>query len=188
MFYHPDDLQKGISNQMAERYRGCSDRGQFRPWALLQTSEWGRAFRFVYPILLVSSFEKAYLYDVETGNLVQTIKDTQAVVGGDTLGDINYVELNESYVFICGTQELRVFNRSNGTIALQLTNETLESVPHVQLGTDSAINGESNILTLPFVPGRTNPNRQRGMFIGGESPYRVSSNSAQQCYNTTYYD
>ena len=55
--------------------------------------ELGRAFRFVYPTLLVAGYNKAYLYDVETGNLVQTVENTQTPRDGIFLGDINYVEL-----------------------------------------------------------------------------------------------
>lgn len=76
--------------------------------------ELGRAFRFVYPILFVAGLNKAYLYDVETGDLVQTIEDTQVLRDGLILGDINYVEISPLHAFICGTLQLRLFERRSG--------------------------------------------------------------------------
>lgn len=52
-------------------------RGEFAPWALLHPPTFTRAYRFVYPILLVVSMTKAFLYDVRTGVMVQEINHLQ---------------------------------------------------------------------------------------------------------------
>jgi len=96
-------------------------RGHFKPWALLEMPEFTSAFRFVYPTLVVVAWDRAYLWDIPTGRLIQTIAETQrAVVGADgpgpieLLGDINYVEVSERHVFICGTHMIRIFSRASG--------------------------------------------------------------------------
>ena len=38
-------------------------KGTFKPWAVLHIPELTRAYRFVYPTLLVVGTEKAYLWD-----------------------------------------------------------------------------------------------------------------------------
>ncbi|KAI0079285.1 hypothetical protein K474DRAFT_683461 [Panus rudis PR-1116 ss-1] len=111
-----DQVQIQLGEGTARIARIIRSRLYFRPWALLSTPEWGQAFRFVYPYLLVASLTKAYVYDVVSAILVQTIEDTQNVNDPTNvqLGDINYVELNDKYVFICGSIELRIYSRSNG--------------------------------------------------------------------------
>jgi hypothetical protein len=69
-----------------------------------------RAFRFVFPTLLVASHTNAYLWDVPSGRLIQTIPEIQ---GKTELGSIRYVELSAKYVVICGKKQLRIFSRSN---------------------------------------------------------------------------
>ncbi|KAJ3006158.1 hypothetical protein NUW54_g4036 [Trametes sanguinea] len=75
-------------------------RGHFRPWRLITTPEFGRAYRFVYPCLLVSGLRRAFLWDVRTGQLVLQLDNVQ---GDSPAGDINYVELSASHVFICSS-------------------------------------------------------------------------------------
>ncbi|KAF8650742.1 hypothetical protein AX16_005054 [Volvariella volvacea WC 439] len=53
--------------------------GQFVPWALLRVDEPTVAFRFVYPHLLVSSIDTAFLWDVRTGQLAQKIEGLQSL-------------------------------------------------------------------------------------------------------------
>lgn len=89
-------------------------RGRFRPWALLVAPESTRAFRFVYPTLVVLSDTTAYLWDVRTGLISQTIPDIQKNATR-TLGSVNYVEVSDRHVFICGTNILRIFSRADGT-------------------------------------------------------------------------
>lgn len=91
-------------------------KGHFRPWAVLTVPEFGRAFRFVYPTLVVVCFETAYLYNVLSCELSQTIPDIQVAINGKNLGGINYVELGPQYVFICGSIQLRIFDRTSGAL------------------------------------------------------------------------
>lgn len=50
-------------------------RGHFSPFATIESPSPIRAYRFIYPILLVGSFnaQEAYLFDVPTKSLVATI-------------------------------------------------------------------------------------------------------------------
>ncbi|CDO77035.1 hypothetical protein BN946_scf184403.g10 [Trametes cinnabarina] len=92
-------------------------RGHFRPWRLINTPEFGRAYRFVYPSLLVSGLRKAYVWDVRTGALLQELENVQ---GDSNAGDINYVELSASHVFICSSSALRVFSRETKAMILEI--------------------------------------------------------------------
>ncbi|KAI0783060.1 hypothetical protein C8Q75DRAFT_785619 [Abortiporus biennis] len=115
----PDSDQWKACEDAANQYGGMEGPGHFKPWALLTSPEMGRAFRFVYPTLLVASFTKAYLYDIESAQLVQTIKDVQPSPIGN-FGSITYVELNQDYVFICSIFSLTVFSRATGACVLSL--------------------------------------------------------------------
>ena len=92
-------------------------RGHFRPWALLRPPDSTRAFRLSYPILGSTSRNTIYLWDVRTGALVQQIDEIQQLNSDDVnnsrdpLGEINYIEVGEKYVFVCGRLALRVFER-----------------------------------------------------------------------------
>ena len=92
-------------------------RGHFRPWALLRPPHGMRAFRLSYPILGSTSRNTIYLWDVRTGALVQQIDDIQKLNSDniynsqDLLGEINYIEVGEKYVIVCGRLALRVFER-----------------------------------------------------------------------------
>jgi hypothetical protein len=41
-----------------------------------------------------------------------TIHDIQTVVDRGILGRINYVEMSDRYIIICGSQQLRIFSKS----------------------------------------------------------------------------
>jgi len=117
--FPPDTIQLAHSSASESSSLGRNRRGEFEPWALLRSPEWGRAFRFVYPTLLVGSFLKAYLFDVESAQLIQTIENTQQI-DGEPLGEIHYVEVNDRHVFICGSVELRIFNRTDGRLTFRM--------------------------------------------------------------------
>lgn len=55
-------------------------RAQFAPYALFQMPQHTRAYRFVYPTLLVASLERAFLWDIRTGEMVQTLDGIQSVL------------------------------------------------------------------------------------------------------------
>lgn len=101
-----------------------STQGLFRPWALLHPLKRTRAFRFSYPILCAAAWNCAFLWDVRTGALVQTIENTQLNAHGspsDALREINYIEIGPRHVFLCGGEGfLRVFSRATGNCVLNI--------------------------------------------------------------------
>jgi hypothetical protein len=62
--------------------------------------------------LVVAAENQAFIWDIPSMRHAITIYDTQAPVDGAILGRINYVEMNERYVILCGSQQLRIFSRS----------------------------------------------------------------------------
>lgn len=107
----PDDAQLKAGLQSMSEIARDDKRGCFKPWALLRVPEIGRAYRFVFPTLLVVSWSKAYLYNAVEGKLTQTIE-----IAPDDEEDVSvhYVEVNEEYVFVCFTKNLRIYARLNG--------------------------------------------------------------------------
>lgn len=88
-------------------------RGQFVPWARLLVPENGRAFKLTRGTLLVCSAQRAFLYDVETAELQQTIEVQSS-------GQLRYVDVSEQHVFIVSTLELNVYDRANGLRVLSI--------------------------------------------------------------------
>lgn len=74
------------------------------------------AFRFVYPTLVVCGQDAAWLYDVLTCQFVKAIPNIQALVDRTRLGAVYYVELSTQYVIICGSNQLRIFDRSSAAL------------------------------------------------------------------------
>lgn len=108
----PDEHQLRVSAAATEFHRSSNLRGHFIPWALIEMPSFGRVSRLVYPILVMASEERAFLWDVQTAHLKITIQDIQRPIEGTILGRINYVELCEQYVVICGSKQLRIFSNS----------------------------------------------------------------------------
>ncbi|ESK83113.1 hypothetical protein Moror_6045, partial [Moniliophthora roreri MCA 2997] len=117
----------------AAEYAHTYPRGHFVPHALLQFPRPTRAFRFVYPTLLVGGWDEAYCLDVPTRTLAQTISGTQEPtvpinssedddenIVLEPLGEINYVEVSAKHVFICGSNTLRIFDRQSGACVLDM--------------------------------------------------------------------
>ena len=100
--------------------------------------------------------DSAYLHDVRTGALVQTI--------GIRSDDISYVDVNETHVFVCEPGALRVFSRANGG------NEVLRIQHGISLskvlGPSTPINRDPFVSVLPLHPrvGEHTP-----IFMAGES-------------------
>lgn len=97
----------------------------FRPWAVLHMPEPTSAFRFVYPTLIVAAYDRAYLWDVPSGKLIQTIQGCQFISSEDGDNDhlhrIVYVEISERHVFLVGQFYLRIFSRATGKSILDLS-------------------------------------------------------------------
>ncbi|KAF9078790.1 hypothetical protein BDP27DRAFT_1441172 [Rhodocollybia butyracea] len=119
----------------SEEHSDTYPKGHFKPWAILTMPQPTRAFRFVYPTLLVGAWDHAFLYDILSLNLIQTITPIQepedpaaafALVVANApsfdapkprlrrLSQINYVEVDTRHVFICGVNALRIFSRETG--------------------------------------------------------------------------
>lgn len=123
----PDAAQERAYSDSVEMYSSARcNRGHFRPWALLTTPERSRALRFVFPVLAVPSWNNVYLWDVRTGEMIQTVKGTQhqrPITGPGSqgpLGQIHYVELSDRHVFLCGSRSLRIFSRTTGKCVLDI--------------------------------------------------------------------
>ncbi|KAF8148668.1 hypothetical protein B0H34DRAFT_736501 [Crassisporium funariophilum] len=125
----PDLKQKRVYDEVRSLYMNLLDPestlGQFQPWALLRMPEPTRAYRFVYPTLLVSSFQHVYLWDIPSGKLIQTLDDIQNLSAPDAqpdvgLGSIKYVEMSSRHVFLAGGYLLRVFDRLTGKSVMDI--------------------------------------------------------------------
>ncbi|KAH9917540.1 uncharacterized protein B0H18DRAFT_913396 [Fomitopsis serialis] len=124
---YPDSPQR-IASLFAEARYSTNNRGHLSPWALLTTTQPTFAYRFAYPTLIVMSMDTAYLWDIPTSTLVQTIRDAEEPFthndgDGDERSTISYVDVSARHIFICGWHELRIFNRSDGTLALRIPSQ-----------------------------------------------------------------
>ncbi|KAG2336881.1 hypothetical protein BDR05DRAFT_896120, partial [Suillus weaverae] len=126
--FRPDDSMIKASREAAQRHASSTNRGHFRPWALLQMPEFTRAFRFSYPTLLSAGANNAYLWDVPTSRLVETISNIQAPNQDGTLGPLSYVEVNDQYAFFCGANQLRIFARGGGALVYHLGIKDLQCI------------------------------------------------------------
>ncbi|KAF4562491.1 hypothetical protein EYR40_004692 [Pleurotus pulmonarius] len=116
------------SRQLDAYARSCvlypASRVRFRPWLLLHMPIHTRAYRFVYPSLLVSGTDEAFIFDIPTGARVQVIDDLQDVnPHGDAMDDINYVDLDVRHVFVCCESVLKVFSRETGRCVLEIASD-----------------------------------------------------------------
>ncbi|KAF8966653.1 hypothetical protein BDZ97DRAFT_1917462 [Flammula alnicola] len=62
--------------------RTLNSKARFTPHAVLHMPEATSAFRFVYPHLLVVSLERAFVWDVRTGKVVETVEGIQVIQPG----------------------------------------------------------------------------------------------------------
>jgi hypothetical protein len=109
----PPSTQMAAAARAAEVYQQYAPRGHFRPWALLTFPDsTARRHRFVYPTLLCTSNQHAFLHDVHTGSLVQTINlNIQTYCS---------VDLSERHVFLRESDMVRVFSRESGIEILRI--------------------------------------------------------------------
>ncbi|KAF4623168.1 hypothetical protein D9613_001312 [Agrocybe pediades] len=78
----PDERQENVVNYLVHLSSNTANfKGRFTPHAVLNMPEPTRAYRFVYPTLLVASLERAYLWDVTSGTTVQVIENIQVIRG-----------------------------------------------------------------------------------------------------------
>ncbi|KAF8256986.1 hypothetical protein EI94DRAFT_1671647 [Lactarius quietus] len=108
----PSDRQVAVSAQVAELYRHYAPRGQFQPWALLRSPESVYAYRLRYPTLIFANHEHAFLYDVRTGALVQTINFH--------LRALYSVDVTERHAFLCDLYVVHVYLLESGVEVLRI--------------------------------------------------------------------
>ena len=106
----PDKAQMDMSARAATVFHQYAPRGHFRPWALLRSPADARTYRLAYPTLICVSSERAFLYDVRPGSLVQTIDIRFRIPC--------YVDVNERHAFMCEPDAVHVFSRESGTEVL----------------------------------------------------------------------
>ena len=96
--------------------------GYFRPWAVLHMPEPASVFRFVYPTLVVAAYDRAFLWDIPSGKLIQIMEGFQLIISDNGsnhyLQAIVNVEISERHVFIAGEFYLRVLSRETGKSVL----------------------------------------------------------------------
>ncbi|KAJ3815188.1 hypothetical protein F5876DRAFT_31173 [Lentinula aff. lateritia] len=141
----PDQIS--ASEESYQKHAATYPKGHFKPWAILRMPRLTSAFRFVYPTLLVGAWDHAFLWDIPSRELVQTITSIQeaedpnsafAVVVANApsfdapaprlgpLGNLNYVDVDEKHIFICGVTALRVFSRATGKCVLDVSSARRE--------------------------------------------------------------
>ncbi|KAJ4488680.1 hypothetical protein C8R41DRAFT_981845 [Lentinula lateritia] len=141
----PDQIS--ASEESYQKHAATYPKGHFKPWAILRMPRLTSAFRFVYPTLLVGGWDHAFLWDIPSCELVQTITSIQeaedpnsafAVVVANApsfdapaprlgpLGNLNYVDVDEKHIFICGVTALRVFSRATGKCVLDVSSARRE--------------------------------------------------------------
>jgi hypothetical protein len=115
--------------------------------------EFTRAFRFVYPALLVATGNSAYVWDIPTATLVQTIPET------GLNGGISYVELSSRHVFICGEELLRIFSREDGSNVLDISS-TRDSYAAWNFSPNPVNDSETNSTPGVLVPYCIHPSHE----------------------------
>ncbi|EJD07887.1 uncharacterized protein FOMMEDRAFT_150476 [Fomitiporia mediterranea MF3/22] len=101
VLHRPDISQLTTPRKHSDASAG---RGSFKPWALFEPRNSPRAYRFVYPHLLVGSEwgQELYIFNVLTTTLDETIPiPLEAIPDGETGVHINYVELGARHAFVC---------------------------------------------------------------------------------------
>jgi len=147
----PGEEQRRASASAATTHRQYAPRGHFRPWAVLSLPEFVlTSSRVAYPTLLCASQNRAFLHDVRTGALVQTI-DVH-------LRSVCSVDVNERHVLICERRRLRVISRSGGG-GDGGCSEVLR-IPSVafvrQVASPALVQGNPFVASLPLLPGSDN--------------------------------
>ncbi|KAH8984937.1 hypothetical protein EDB92DRAFT_2032795 [Lactarius akahatsu] len=144
----PDSRQMDASARAVMVYHQYAPRGQFRPWALLTFPEATRAYRLAYPTLICASDDHAFLHDVRTGYLVQTIDFD---IHLQELSYVAYVDVNERHAFVSEQDAVHVFSRESGSEVLQIpADATVESSRLVE--DPSLVSGDSFIAPLSVSP------------------------------------
>lgn len=123
---HPSQIQIQASG---EAISDAGDpRGRFVPHLVLINPVRTRAYRFVFPELLVASEEEktAHIWNVVEGRIMEAYSLAEGLGpapdpdedgnGNDAAhGSINYVELSPNHIFVCFNTKLVVYQRASGS-------------------------------------------------------------------------
>ncbi|KAF9512125.1 hypothetical protein BS47DRAFT_1394549 [Hydnum rufescens UP504] len=146
--FEPDLWQQDASQSASLEAPSGDLRGQYAPYAVLHNPSHVRAYRFVYPFLLVASEHNCcvFIWDVPSRTVVETfslrsafseeenieedmnLEDIGEDIFRDGLRSINYVELSSTHVFVCFSSRLAVFERGRDPASTgQNSSESSES-------------------------------------------------------------
>ena len=175
----PDESQREVNDLQPS---GTDD--YFQPWAVLHMPELTSAFRFVYPTLIVAAYDRAYLWDIPSGKLIQTIEECQFISSEDSDGSnhyllgIMYVEISERHVFIAGQFYLRIFSRATGKSVLNFSSSVpggygrwkyTPTISHDQTPGSALVRYETESTQEPYKL-RSNKRLLNEIFVAGKSP------------------
>ncbi|THU81561.1 hypothetical protein K435DRAFT_784958 [Dendrothele bispora CBS 962.96] len=168
--YPPRDHQIAASERAFLQHESTYPRGHFKPWALFILPRPTRAFRFVYPTLLVRSTNEFFLWDVRSRDLVQNIPSRQnptyaTVTAQELIAHLSHVEVSKKHVFVCSVSALLVFSRSDGRCVLELSSDRFAYGPvyALQDKVEPPEGIESVMVRHPLdevIPGTPLPNRR----------------------------
>ena len=125
----PDEEQRLVSMTAASTHHRYTPRGHFRPWAMISIPEVTSAYRVVCPTLLCANNQHAFLYDLRTGGLVQTIKVNRI----PQKPGFCHVDMDERYVVVCEPYIAHVFARDRGTDVFRVRSDVF--TPKMKAGT-----------------------------------------------------
>ncbi|KDQ20336.1 hypothetical protein BOTBODRAFT_27758 [Botryobasidium botryosum FD-172 SS1] len=96
-------------------------RGRYRPFAVLTNPTATRAYRLVYPHLLVASqfAQEAYIWHIPTSSLIQTL----AITTPEHFYAVDYVEISNDHAFFCSAGGLFVYSRQTGTVVFEVPSQ-----------------------------------------------------------------
>ena len=160
-------------------------RGVFVPYCVLDQPGEGRATRFVFPTLAVTSQvrQEGYLWDVPSRQLIRTIKldvDHPQV----TLPlSMRYVEVSERHVFLCTKEHVLVYSREetgrlafvfppeneDGDESTELKVTFVPASKEMQARSEQGESRELQPLDLAYGPDKGCFVKQK--FQGGETPF-----------------
>ena len=169
----PDEGQRRVSAFAAAMHKRYAPRGHFRPLANLSFPEHTFGTRLVYPTLLSANIRRAFLHDVRTGALVQTIDVVPRARGFG----LCYVDVNERYVFVCESHALHVFSRDSGAEVLRIPNNVF--VPKTVTVASESVAGNPFVEVLSLRPGRDNTLPD---FLAGALPSPIPFGCARIVY------
>ena len=162
----PDEEQRLVSMTAASTHHRYTLHGHFRPWAMISSPEVTSAYRVVCPTLLCANNQHAFLYDLRTGGLVQTIKVNRI----PQEAGLCHVDMDERHVVVCESHAVHVFARDRGNEVFRMGSDVFTPKMMATTVDSSAHTGafvESG--SLRWWPGYDN---SRSDFLAGALAFR----------------